>query len=80
MKQGGCFIEGDYTAKTQEEERDLAALNRKLRKEAGIDSGFYHFDIPLTIETERKVLKEAGFSKAEVRRKWEKTTIFICNK
>lgn len=80
LKKDGCFIEGDYTAKSQEEERDLISLNRKLRQEAGIDSGFYHIDIPLAIETQLKVLKKAGFSKAEVRKKWENTAVFICNK
>ncbi len=80
LKKGGCFIEGDYTAKTLEEEQELISLNRKLRQEAGIDRGFYHIDIPLAVETQLKVLKEAGFSRVEIRNKWEKTAIFICNK
>lgn len=80
LKKGGRLIEGDYTAKTQEEERDLIFLNRKLRHDAGIDTGFYHIDIPLAVETQLKVLKEAGFSSVSVGKKWGSTTIFICNK
>ena len=80
LKKGGCFIEGDYTAKTQEEERELISLNRKLRQEAGIDGGFYHIDIPLAVETQLKVLKEAGFNRTKIRNEWEKTAIFISEK
>jgi tRNA (cmo5U34)-methyltransferase len=80
LKEGGCFIEGDYTVKTKEEERDLAAMNLKLRRESGHESGYYHFDIPLTPETQLKLFSEAGFSTAEIRKKWDNTTIFICNK
>lgn len=77
LKQGGCFIDGDYTTKSIDEEKDRIDQGMKLRRENGRESGFYHFDMPFTVDTELRLAKEAGFRKAEATKKWESTTIII---
>jgi hypothetical protein len=53
---------------------------KKIREEQGIEYGLYHFDIPLTAETEMHLLQQAGFEKVYVHKKWDNTIIFVCHK
>lgn len=67
LKDGGVFIECDYIACCEDEEKIL--LSEYLRKRAAFAAGedvFVHFDIPLTAEHETQVIKSAGFGKAEI--------------
>lgn len=62
LKDGGVFILGDYIACCDEEEELLRSVYLKRRKQSSIpDKCFVHFDIPLTLEHERKLLRNAGF-------------------
>lgn len=62
LKAGGIFLLGDYIACCEEEEELLHGEYLKRRKRFGVpDSCFIHFDIPLTLEHEKKLLQSAGF-------------------
>lgn len=81
MEAGGIFVFGDYTVPTIERQQELLDANDAKRKEQGIAEGeFYHFDTPFTPETEMRLLKNAGFTSAEVVRQWENTSIIIAKK
>jgi len=63
LRAGGCYIECDYMAETQEEEDFYFAENARLRREAGFGTEEYcHYDTPCTAENQIMMLKEAGFA------------------
>lgn len=67
LKPGGCYIECDCIAGSREAEELLLGECMRRRKRDGIpEEAFVHFDIPLTLEHEIEILKEAGFEKVEV--------------
>ncbi len=66
LKPGGIYIQADYLACCEEEERILTEFCRKKREEQGIpEDVFIHFDTPLTAEHEMSLLRQAGFSRVE---------------
>ena len=74
LKPGGCFILTDYFAESEALEREYFETLQRLRSGQGIaGDGFYHYDTPLTVEHEIKVLCSAGFAKCEVLKNWGAT-------
>lgn len=66
LKPGGRYIEGDYMVSKEEEIECLDRyydLMSSLTKE---QKDLYHIDIPFTIETQKELLKEAGFRNIEI--------------
>jgi tRNA (cmo5U34)-methyltransferase len=80
LKDGGLYIEGDYTVKSKENEIFYLAENDRIRKENGCNEGFYHYDTPLAVQTQIDLLRGAGFSEVALHREWENTSIFVCRK
>lgn len=67
LRDGGCYIECDYIAKTQEEEELLFVECARRRKRDNIpEDVFVHFDTPLSLEHEINLIKQAGFEKVEL--------------
>ena len=74
LKDGGAFILTDYFSLTDEEEQYHRAELLRLKAQQGItDTGFYHYDTPLTVQHETDALLAAGFSTVEVLRNWGQT-------
>lgn len=70
----GFFILTDYFARTEEEENFFRQELLRLKAAQGIiDNALYHYDTPLTAEHEMQVLREAGFSCAEISAQWGAT-------
>ena len=66
LKPGGRFVYGDYFARCPEEQVLLAEECAERRAAAGIPADvFVHFDTPLTVEVEKKLLEQAGFALLE---------------
>ena len=64
----------DYFASCDEEEKFFRQELLRLKKENGItDTGFYHYDTPLTVEHETQALLAAGFKKVELLNQWGAT-------
>ena len=81
LNDGGIFINGDYTCKTKEREQFYQSeLIRLQREENLVDGEFYHYDIPLTAETEMNLLQKAGFTDVKLVKEWENTSIFVAKK
>jgi len=81
LKKGGVFILGDYIACCDEEEELLRNVYLKKRKQSLIpDNHFVHFDIPLTLEHESKLLQDAGFIIAKVLDNPDEVTIITARK
>lgn len=65
LKPAGRFVNHDYVV-TADEEYRLLDQYMKLREDGLLDtSKFYHIDIPFSMYTERRVLREAGFRRIE---------------
>lgn len=74
LKPGGFFILTDYFALSDAEERRCREELLRLKAEQGLtDGAFYHFDTPLTVEHETDCLRDAGFSRVELLRRWGPT-------
>lgn len=81
LKHGGVFLLGDYIACCDEEEKLLRNAYCKRRKQFAIpDSSFIHFDIPLTLEHEKKLLQNAGFVPEKVLDNPDGATIIVARK
>ena len=66
LKPGGCYLEADYIAESEEMEEYLFEECARRRQKSGIsEEVFVHFDTPLTLEHEMALLRKAGFSKVE---------------
>lgn len=81
LKVGGVFLLGDYIACCDEEEDLLRGVYLKKRQEQGITVERYvHFDIPLTLEHETKIMKEAGFTIEKVLEEPDGATIIVAKR
>ena len=66
LRPGGCLLLGDYIACCEEEETLLRDIYLEKRKRYAVPDGqFIHFDIPMTLEHETAILREAGFQTVE---------------
>ncbi len=80
LKPDGFYVESDYMAPTQEFEDAHIAENKKLRAEQGITKGYYHYDIPYTVERQIDMLKKAGFGAVKIVSQAEKGAILVATK
>lgn len=81
LKSGGVYIEADYMIEDQSEEDKYFEENARIRKEQNIpETAFYHFDTPCTVNTQMKLLKQAGFSSTTLISRHEKDAIITCRK
>lgn len=72
----GYFILTDYFAESDALEKEYFETLQSLKREQNItDSEFYHYDTPLTVEHEIKILRSAGFSDVRVLRSWSATYV-----
>lgn len=74
LKIDGYFILTDYFAESETLEKEYFKNLQRLKKEQNIyDNEFYHYDTPLTVEHEIKILKKAGFSDIKILKNWSAT-------
>ena len=81
LKPNGYFILTDYFAESEDLEKEYFTDLENLKREQGItDNAFYHYDTPLTVEHERSILKQAGFSQVEILKIWGSTCTLIAER
>ena len=66
LKPGGKYVEGDYVVSKEEEIECLDRYYDLMNSLNEEEKELYHIDIPFTIETQKELLKEAGFINIEV--------------
>lgn len=66
LKPGGRYVEGDYIVSQEEEARLLAEYREQAKSTGEPADGYYHIDIPFSVETQTRLLLEAGFRSVEV--------------
>jgi SAM-dependent methyltransferase len=81
LKPAGIYIECDYMVETQKEEDFYFSEYARIRKELNlIDSNFYHYDTPCTIDNQIRMLYSAGFRHVEKVFRMENTTMLVAHK
>lgn len=66
LKPGGKYIEGDSVTRTDMENQFLIEFYEGLKLVPQEQEGFYHIDIPFSIDTQRTLLLKAGFRDFEL--------------
>jgi len=68
LPENGRYIECDYMAVNDEYEKLCLDYYKKRRENSGISADeFVHIDIPLTIEHQIELMKEAGFKSIKIK-------------
>ena len=81
LNDNGCFVLTDYFAASEEQEKEYFGNLKKLKQEQGLpEDGFFHYDTPLTVDHEIRVLRLAGFSAVRILRVWGSTATLLAGK
>lgn len=76
LKEGGCYLECDYIACCEEEERLCLSVYEERRRGCGVPAdAFVHIDIPMTLAHQAELIRKAGFSCVRVEYENEGTAI-----
>lgn len=75
LKPGALYIETDYIAMDDEEERQMLREADRLLARYGENHPLFHIDIPFTVEKQLFLLRQAGF--VHVRLHWKKDAAAI---
>ena len=75
LKPGALYIETDYIACDDEEERAMLREADRLLARYGENHPLFHIDIPFTVEKQLSLLRQAGF--VHVRLHWKKDAAAI---
>ena len=75
LKKSGRFVLTDYFAESEALEKEYFRNLAVLKKQQGIsDNAFYHYDTPLQVEHETRLLLRAGFRNVRIMQKWSEST------
>lgn len=81
LRPGGVYVEADYVAATQAEEEALFARREELLSAQGAGEGLWHFDTPCTVESQLRLLREAGFRNVALDMRWaENSAVLVARK
>jgi len=76
LKNTGEYIEGDFIVATEEANSFLHKYEEWSKVNKSIKEGSHHIDIPLSFETQRRLLAKAGFSKIKVVRQGSRDAVY----
>jgi len=71
------YIEADYVVSTEIEEKEYRKRYESLKSVCNVPDGFYHFDLPLSINNQQAVLEKAGFMPVKHHARYGNTSIFV---
>jgi tRNA (cmo5U34)-methyltransferase len=77
LKPGGKYIEGDSVIPLEMESQFLAEYHESVAGMPPADDGYYHIDIPFSIESQRSLLLEVGFRDFEL--VWQRDSSAVWN-
>ena len=74
LKENGCFVLTDYFAESEQLEKDYFRNLKQLKAEQCLaEEAFFHYDTPLTVDHEIRVLRQAGFTEVRIMKEWGTT-------
>jgi tRNA (cmo5U34)-methyltransferase len=77
LKPGGKYIEGDSVTSVEAESQFLGEYQEQTKGLPPAEDGHYHMDVPCSLETQRRLLLEAGFHDFELI--WQKDSADLWN-
>ena len=78
LKDGGTFVLTDYFAESEDLEEEYFRNLEALKKEQGLpENGFFHYDTPLLVGHEMKILRTAGFRNVRIMQQWGESTYTV---
>lgn len=81
LAKGGRFLYGDYVLPDYAQEEEARREGERIRKAHGLRSlREVHMDIPLSMETERDLLRRAGFPRVTTAWEGVNAAIFVADK
>lgn len=81
LKDDGCFVLTDYFAESQQMQDEYLRRLEQRRKNENLDvKEFYHYDTPLTVENEMRILSDAGFRRVDIMRSYGATFTLMARK
>ena len=81
LKDGGRFVLTDYFAESEELETEYFQNLKQLKEEQGLsENEFFHYDTPLTVGHEIRVLRRAGFSDVQIMKEWGTTFTLLARR
>lgn len=66
LRPSGKYIEGDWVVSLEKERQFLSMHGQWSRTAEAVTDGSHHVDIPFSIETQKRLLREAGFSNVDI--------------
>jgi tRNA (cmo5U34)-methyltransferase len=66
LKAGGAYIEGDFIVSPEREKEMLDYYGKVCEKLGAVEAGKYHIDIAFSLDTQIRLLMDAGFKSVEV--------------
>ncbi|MDF2589940.1 MAG: methyltransferase family protein [Anaerocolumna sp.] len=80
LKENGRFIHGDSVAATMDDELTRLKEADKIYADSKFPFGSIHIDVPLTIQSEFLILRNAGFTDIKIEKEWGRTTLYKAKK
>ena len=81
LKDNGFFVLTDYFAESEEMEEEYFRNLKQLKEEQGLpENEFFHYDTPLTVDHEIRVLRQAGFADVQVVKEWGTTLTVLAKR
>ena len=81
LKDNGFFVLTDYFAESEEMEEEYFRNLKQLKEEQGLpENEFFHYDTPLTVDHEIRVLRQAGFADVQAVKEWGSTLTVVAKR
>ncbi len=66
LRPSGKYVEGDWVVSSEKERQFLSKYEQWSRTAEAVIDGSHHVDIPFSLETQKRLLREAGFSNVDI--------------
>ena len=80
LSAGGKYIEGDYVVSTEEERTRPEGFREKYLAKDDSPNALFHIDIPFSVDTQKKILREARFAQVDVICSIERAAVLVAKK
>lgn len=79
LKPGGKYIEGDYVTTPEKEKKVRGSFFKLQKSDRSLIDGTHHIDLECSLETQKDLLKQAGFFKVDVLWQYGETAVYTAS-
>jgi tRNA (cmo5U34)-methyltransferase len=77
LASGGVYIEGDLSSSEDEEREALQWFHQRVSPLPGGERGAWNFNLGLSVRTQTRLLREAGFARVDVANAWQGSAVIV---